>query len=154
MFSKLFETISTRLVSYHESHSLLSECQHEFRANDATETTFLQLINNLYTHLGRKCHVTGIFIDAFDSLNHKILLDKLEHMGIRGVPHQLFKTYIDNKSQSVYCNSTYSLAKYISKGIPQGFILGPINFLIYLNGIIVLAQQFYLLSMLMAVIFY
>ena len=60
-----------------------------------------------------------------------IHLDKLKHMGIRGVPQQLFKSYIDNRSQYVYCNSRYLFPKSISKSVPQGFILGPIFFYIH-----------------------
>ena len=103
----------------------------DFEQTHSTETAILQFVNYVYTHLERKCYVAGLFIDlskAFDSLNHKILIDKFEYMGIRGVPQKRFKSYIDNRSQSVYCNSTYSLAKSVSKGVTQESILGPIHF--------------------------
>ncbi len=87
----------------------------------------------------------GIFLDllkAFDTLDHKILLDKLEHIDVRGVPMQLFGNYISNRTQSVYCNSRFSPLKNIKKGVPQGSILEPILFLIYINDILNVSTRF------------
>lgn len=139
-FSKIFEKIITsRLVNFLEHNKVLTEFQHGFRSSHSTETAILQFVNNVYKYLERKSYLIGVFIDlskAFDSLNHKILLDKLEHYGIRGVPLQLFRSYISNRSQIVFCNSSYSDCKIIHKGVPQGSILGPILFTIYVNDII------------------
>ena len=139
-FSKTFEkAIATRLTNYLEKNNLLSEYQHGFRANHSTESAILQFTNNVYKCLERKHYVVGVFIDlskAFDSLNHHILLDKLKHIGIRGIPLQLFENYISNRSQSVYCNTKYSCSKTILTGVPQGSILGPLLFLVYIDDII------------------
>lgn len=76
-------------------------------------------------------YVVGVFIDlfkTFDTWDHGILLHKLEHYGIRGVALQLFRSYLSNRRQSVYCNNTSSPFKSIHKGVPQGSVLGPICF--------------------------
>ena len=138
-FSKIFEKlISTRLVNYLEHNKLLTDCQHGFRENHSTESAILQFVSNAYKYLDNKYLVAGVYLDlskAFDSLNHKILLDKLEHIGIRGIANQLFKSYITHRKQTVFCNSSYSNFTSIVTGVPQGSILGPILFLIYINDI-------------------
>ena len=72
---------------------------------------------------------------AFDSLDHSILLAKLEHYGIRGTPQTLFKNYLKNRSQYVSYNNTSSHYSIIKTGVPQGSILGPLLFLLYINDI-------------------
>lgn len=121
-----------------EKNNLLSIYQHGFRANRSTETAILEFINNVYRYLEDKCYAVGIFMDlskAFDSLNHQILFGKLQYFGIRGIPYQLIKNYMCNRSQAVYCNSQYFHSRIIANGIPRGSILGPILFLIYINDI-------------------
>ena len=92
-FSKIYEkVIVSRLIHYLENNNLLSEHQHGFRSNHSTETAVVQFTNTVYNYLENKNHVVGVFIDlskAFDSLHHVILLDKLRHKGIRGVPLKL-----------------------------------------------------------------
>lgn len=145
-FSKIFEkAIATRLISYLEKNKLLTDCQHGFRENHSTETAILQFTEGIYKHLENKHYVAGVFIDlskAFDSLNHHILLHKLEHIGIRGVPLNLFKSYISDRSQSVFCNAASSSSKTLSTGVPQGSILGPLLFLIYIDDIVKASTKF------------
>lgn len=91
-FIKTFEEIVTRLLKYLEENQILSIYQHGFRANRSTETAVLEFVNDIYKSLEEKFYVVGIFIDlskAFDSQNHKILLSKLQDVGIRGVPLDL-----------------------------------------------------------------
>lgn len=145
-FSKIFEkVIVARLVKYLEENQILSQYQHGFRANHSTETAILQFVNNIYKSLEDKLYVVGVFIDlskAFDSINHNILIDKMQHIGIRGVPLQLFRSYLSNRSQSVSCNNVTSQFNSIFRGVPQGSVVGPILFLIYVNDIINASSKF------------
>lgn len=139
-FNKIFEKIiSLRLINYLECNNLLTEYQHGFRAHRSTESAILQFINYVYLALEEKKHVAGVFIDlskAFDTLDHNILVHKLKYLGIRGEPLNLFKSYLIGRKQAVYCNQSYSPLKSIDKGVPQGSVLGPIFFLIYINDIV------------------
>ena len=89
--------------------------------------------------MDKKSHVAAVFLDiskAFDSLNHHILLAKLNNIGLRGPAYDLIKSYLTERKQFVFCTNIYSDYKLIEYGVPQGSILDPILFLVYINDII------------------
>ena len=89
--------------------------------------------------LDRSEYSVGIFIDlskAFDTLDHVILLRKLEHYGIRGAALQWFQSYLSNRRQYVFVNEISSSLKFVTCGVPQGSILGPLLFILYINDIV------------------
>jgi len=98
----------------------------------------LTFIDKIACPIDSSRHTIGIFLDlskAFDTINHNILLHKLSHYGIRGKALEWFRNYLTNRKQYVYINGTSSFKQPISCDVPQGILLGPILFLIYISDI-------------------
>ena len=139
LFSKLFEKIiAKRMTSYFETNQILTNHQFGFRKSYSTELAAINLYDTLMKNLDEKKITCAIFLDlakAFDSVNHKILLKKLDKYGVRGHPLNLIKSYLCNRQQYVKLNDKSSNLEVIDIGIPQGSILGPLLFLIYINDL-------------------
>ena len=136
-FSKIFEkVISNRLLSYITKFNIFNPAQYGFRKNHSTYMAMLNLYDKASDAIDENEYSIGIFIDlskAFDTINHDILLRKLDFYGIRGIPNLLIKSYLNNRKQYVIYNNCAAALKPISCGVPQGSILGPLLFLLYIN---------------------
>ena len=125
-----------RLLSFINKHNLLYKLQFGFREKHGTDTALIILIDKIMSAINEDEIVLGVFLDlskTFDTVNHKILLMKMYKYGIRGVALSWFESYLSNRNQYVSFSNYNSESMLISCGVPQGSILGPLLFLLYVN---------------------
>ena len=136
--SKVMERIvQQQLLNYLKSHSLLSRNQSGFPPKHSTVTALATVTDDwFYSFYGEYTGV--IFVDlqkAFDMVDHLILLSKLECMGVTGIELQWFKSYLSNRRIRTSVNNELSEERFITKGVPQGSLLGPLLFIVFINDI-------------------
>ena len=137
--SKILEkVILKQLIEYFTDNNILYTSQYGFRKKRSTEHAILELTDTILKHMDQNVTPTTIFLDlskAFDTLDHHILLHKLKHYGLNDSALKLCKNYLSERKQYVQLNETKSSQLDISIGVPQGSILGPFFFLIFVNDL-------------------
>ena len=138
-FSKIYEKLMhVRLLEFLDSNNSLFEMQYGFRPGRSCEHALLNAQDTILKSLNKKQVSILLLIDfskAFDMVDHTILLRKLSHYGIRGPAHDWLKSYLSQRKQFVCVNNVESTLGDITYGVPQGSILGPLLFIIYINDI-------------------
>jgi hypothetical protein len=137
--NKIFEKIlHSRLTTFFDKFSIISDNQFGFRKGTNTTMAIFYLVQDLLRTYHSKDYCVALFLDlqkAFDCVNHRILLGKLHRYGIRGTFLSLIQSYLSNREQFVALNEFNSPIKPINIGVPQGSVLGPLFFTIFINDI-------------------
>ena len=137
--SKLFEkVVFSQLYDFFHHNNLFYDSQYGFLKNHSTEYAAMELTDKVLNDIDEKNISLAIFMDlskAFDTLDHSILIKKLAHYGVKGTALEWFTSYLTGHSQYVEIDGVSSSILTLSTGVPQGSILGPLLFLIYMNDV-------------------
>ena len=147
VISKIFEKVAFKQVyDYFNENNLLYKSQYGFRKKHSTELAGLEFYDKIINYLENGKLPLAVFLDlskAFDTIDHEILLSKLRYYGITGNSLLWFKSYLSNRKQYVQFKDSFSSYSMIRTGVPQGSILGPLLFIIYMNDIAHITNKFF-----------
>ena len=143
LFYRSFQDSSKRVIydqlyQYLDKHKYLASHQSGFRSLHSVVTCLLKGTSDWFFDIDRGKYTVMIFIDlkkAFDTVDHQILLDKMQFYGITGLANKWFSSYLDNRKQYCRVNGTTSSIENIDIGVSQGSCLGPLLFLLYINDL-------------------
>ena len=138
LYKILEKVVHKRIYGFLSINKMISKCQFGFREKHSTVNAVTTFIIDIIDAFENKTPTLSIFLDlskAFDTIDHDILLTKLQFFGIRGIANLWFKSYLENRTQYVQYNTGLSTKKTIKCGVPQGSVLGPLLFVIYVNDL-------------------
>ena len=133
-----------RVTTFLEMFQILHGNQYGFRKKSSTHVALLTFIDKVIQAIENGEYAVGVLLDfskAFDTVDHKILLDKLDHYGIRGCALSWFRSYLSHRFQYVTYNGSQSSQQLIKCGVPQGSILGPLLFCVYINDLCIVCKS-------------